>query len=160
MFLSTLSTEAYANHIVFFSPLNNSVDVRTDTQIKVTYNKPIIVKSLKKETIRLQTHKKHIKGEVSIEDNNTLVFAPLNLLPTEKYFVHVKPILLQGDKLDKPIGFFSRMMFNTCSFFYKDITKCPLYKHFSKKMFTTIVTRSFSYHFVVNAELPMLQSIT
>jgi hypothetical protein len=159
--LSIMSVGAYANHIISYYPEDKSIDLTADTQIRIVYDKAIQPSSIHKQTIILNGKKKgFIKGNTTMEGENTLLFTPFEKLKTTQYSVHVKPIFLQGDKLDKPIGFFSRMMFNTCSFFYKDITKCPLYKHFAKKMYPTIVTRPFSYDFVVNAELPILQTLT
>ncbi len=144
-------------NVTSLSPKKDATNVPADINIQITFDNPIVSSSLKKNTIKLKTDNKKIKGELSVKDSNTLIFSPNENLKTGKYSLHVKSIKLKNPKPIKPKTWFQKIIYKICSFFYSDVRECKLYNLFFGN--NDIKTQSIKYSFSVNDNIATIETL-
>ena len=108
--LCFLSLSVYANnHTTLLVPQKDATNVKSDVQIQITFNNPIVSSSLTSNTVQLGIDNKNIDGAISIKDKNTLVFIPNENLKTGIYSLHVKSLKLINPKPIKPKTWFQKL---------------------------------------------------
>ena len=159
IFLCVLSLSLNANnHTTLLIPQKNATNVKSDVQIQITFNNPIVSSSLTSNTIQLETDNKNIAGVISIKDKNTLLFIPNENLKTEIYSLHVKSLKLINPEPIKPKTWFQKIIFKICSLFYSDVKKCKLYNFLFGN--NDIITTSINYSFSVNDNIVFIKTLS
>ncbi|WP_324171315.1 Ig-like domain-containing protein [Sulfurimonas sp.] len=159
MFLCMLSLTLNANnHTTLLIPQKDATNVKSDVQIQITFNNPIIISSTNENTIKLTTGNKNLKGKLSIKDKNTLLFTPNENLKTGIYSLHVKSLKLKNPKPIKLNNWFQKFILKICSFFNRDVKKCKLYNFFFGN--NDIITTSINYSFSVNDNIVFIKFIS
>ena len=159
IFLCVLSLSLNANnHTTLLIPQKNATNVKSDVQIQITFNNPIVSSSLTSNTVQLGIDNKNIDGAISIKDKNTLLFIPNENLKTEIYSLHVKSLKLINPEPIKPKTWFQKIIFKICSLFYSDVKKCKLYNFLFGN--NDIITTSINYSFSVNDNIVFIKTLS
>ena len=157
--LCSLSLSVYANnHTTLLVPKKDATNVKSDVQIQITFNNPIVSSSLTSNTVQLGTDNKNIDGVISIKDKNTLLFTPNENLKIGIYSLHVKSLKLINPKPIKLNNWFKKFILKICSFFYSDVKKCKLYNFLFGN--NDIITTSINYSFSVNDNIVFIKFIS
>jgi len=158
LFASSATTQ---EHLVSLLPVEGADDVRTKSLVKVAFDREIIAPSVKKHTIELKPinpEGKKVSAKITIDEKSTLVFTPDELLKEGKYRVKINPVKLKADKDDYQLSsFMKKLLYWLCSWFYDDISECPLCKRFYKAP-SFIKTKTIKYNFSV-VDRPEILSI-
>lgn len=141
-------------HLVSVLPEVSALEVSSDSSIKVEFDLPIDVNSVKKHTISLKLKHKNIKGITTVENENTLLFTPDQPLDIGKYDVKVDKIKLLDFSNNNNHGF-KKYARKICSHFYDDIKKC-----FMCRYACNIKTRKINYSFNVDDAKSRVISLT
>ncbi len=121
------------------------LSLSTDDAIELTFDLPIVKKSIKNHTINLKnldTGKK-VKGKTSLKNISSLLFTPHKTLLEGKYRLRVKSLKLQDD-LEYKNNSIKKYLHKLCLFFYDDIRDCPLYRFISSSVKTKMIKYTFS----------------
>ena len=158
LFASNTTTQ---EHLVSLSPIQGADSVKPNSLVQVTFDREIIKRSVKNKTITLQPINpkgKKVSAKVTVSNGSTLLLTPDELLKEGEYRVKVNPIKLKADKDDYQLSsFMKKVLYWLCSWFYDDISECPLYKKFYKAP-SFIKTKAIQYTFSV-VDRPELLSI-
>ena len=121
------------------------LSLSTDKIIEVEFDLPIIKSSVRKNSIGLKSLDtgQEVKGVISFKTKNTLFFTPLNNLQKGEYKLRVKSLKLEGNSQDNYRGF-KKYLYKLCSFFYDDVSKCPLYGYI-----TSVKTKRIKHTFSI-----------
>ena len=148
-------------HLVSISPAENTEAVKPETLVQVTFDREIVESSVVDDTITLtpiNPEGEKVSTEISISDNSTLVCTPNELLQEGEYRVTVKPVVLQANKDDYQLSsWIEKLIYFLCSWFYDDISECPLYQQFFV-IPSLIKTELIEYSFTV-VDKPEILSI-
>lgn len=150
-------------HLVSMEPSPNSQDVSPTSTAIFVYDKVIIQKSVRKNTVKLKQvkpQKSNIKGTVTVQSDKSLAFMPLQPLKKGTYKIKVKPIKLQNEAqvAFKPKGLWQKFVVWICGFMYDDITKCPLCKYVCN-VDNYIKTKPIQYTFEVKDDAPKVTTL-
>ncbi len=156
LLLTTLSLFASEGttqkHLLSLSPAQEGDSARAKSLVKVTFDREIIKSSIKSKTITLKPINpkgKKVSANITVENKTTLLFTPDELLKDAEYRVKVNPIKLKAEKDDYQLSsFMKKLLYWLCSWFYDDISECPLYKKFYKAP-SSIKTKTIKYTFTV-----------
>ena len=148
-------------HLVSVSPIQGAQSVKPKSLVKVIFDREIIQRSVKNHTITLKPinpQGKKVSAKITMEEKSTLVLTPNELLKEGSYRVKVNPIKLKADKDDYQLSsFMKKLLYWLCSWFYDDISECPLYKKFYNTP-SFIKTKTIKYTFTV-VDRPEILSI-
>ena len=147
-------------HLVSVSPEALAIGVSADTTIEIVFDTAIVVKSVKKNTIKL----KNIKGTTTLVGESTLLFTADEALVSGEYEVNVKKVKLQntqsGNTELKPKTGYEKFIYWLCSLFYDNPADCPLCKKICGNSNDSIKTKKIKYSFTVDDASPKIETIT
>jgi len=150
--ISLFASNTTKEHLVSLSPAKGADSVKSKSLVKVAFDREIIKSSVNKHTITLQPINpkgKKVSAKVTVSNGSTLVLTPNELLKEGEYRVKVNPLKLKADKDDYQLSsFMKKLLYWLCSWFYDDISECPLYKKFYNTP-TYIKTKTIQYTFSV-----------
>ena len=156
--LFTLSLQAQnglsQKYLLSVSPQESAQEVTADTTVEIKFSLPIVTSSLKKNSITLKGKNKKISGVTTIKNSNTLLFTPNEELVTGEYKVKIKKIKLQDSSYENLKGY-KKFAHRLCSYFYDDISECPLCKYLCK-----VKSKKIQYTFSVDDTQPKVISLT
>ena len=140
-----------------YQPVPNESNISFNPIFKYKFTKAIDKSSINTYTVTLKQISpmvKVIKGDISIKDNNTLIFKTVQLLDKGEYKIRVKPIdLLVNNSIEiKPKGWFKRFLAWLCSIFYDNVNKCPLCKKCVVK--NVVKSEIIEYNFKIDSSIP------
>lgn len=165
LFLSTVilwgKTGLNQSHMVSISPDPDSSEVVPTVSFAFTFDRPINKDSIDQSTVHLQHNQQKIKGNVSIREDNTLLFSPAQPLQKGAYEINVTPLkLLKEDRPEvKPANTLQEIIFWLCSLLYDDVSECPLCS-FACDLDDTITTQPVRYTFEVKEDAPKIISLS
>jgi len=147
-------------HLVSVSPEALAIGVSADTTIEIVFDTAIVVKSVKKNTIKLN----NIKGTTTLVGESTLLFTADEALVSGEYEVNVKKVKLQntqsGNTELKPKTGYEKFIYWLCSLFYDNPADCPLCKKICGNSNDSIKTKKIKYSFTVDDASPKIETIT
>ncbi len=151
-------------HLVNVVPSPNSDNVPPNATFSFTFDSTIVENSIKPHTVTLKQKEpgKHkIKGNVSVTDENTLIFSPQQQLGKGIYKIKVKPLKLRDENTPsiEPKGKWQKFIAWFCGLFYDDISNCPLCKYVCNIQNNT-KTKPIHYQFEVKDDAPKVTSIS
>ena len=146
-------------HLVSVSPEALAIGVSADTTIEIVFDTAIVVKSVKKNTIKLN----NIKGTTTLVGESTLLFTADEALESGEYEVKVKKVKLQttqdGNAELKPKNGFQKFIYWLCSIFYDNPADCPMCKKICGNSSDSIKTKKIKYSFTVDDDSPKIETI-
>ena len=151
-------------HLVSTNPSPNDGNVPPNTTLSFTFDSTIVENSIKPHTVTLKQkepsqHK--IKGNLSITDENTLIFAPQQQLEKGVYKIKVKSLKLKDPDTNeiKPKTKWQKFIAWLCGLVYDDINDCPLCQYVCDLQKHT-KTKVIKYMFEVKDDAPKVTSIS
>jgi len=151
-------------HLVSTTPSPNDDNVPPNTTLSFTFDSTIVENSIKPHTITLkqkEPSKQKIKGNISVVNKNTLIFAPQQQLEKGVYDVKVKSLKLKDPDTNeiKPKTKWQKFIAWLCGLVYDDINDCPLCQYVCNIQ-NNIKTKPINYKFKVKNDAPKVLSIT
>jgi len=151
-------------HLVSTTPSPNDDNVPPNTTLSFTFDSTIVENSIKPHTITLkqkELSKNKIKGNISVVNENTLVFSPQQQLEKGTYEVKVKPLKLQDKDAPsiEPKTKWKKFITWLCGLVYDDINDCPLCQYVCDIQKHT-KTKAIKYMFEVKDDAPKVTSIS
>lgn len=150
-------------HLVSVSPETSASAVSADTAIEIVFDRPVVAKSLKKQTIKLKnkTTKEKVEGTTALVGESTLVFTPSEPLVTGKHKVVVKQVKLQKSATQQkcePSTRFEKFVYWFCSRLYDEPSECGWCQYVCQNS-DTIKTKNIKYMFTVDDDTPQVETI-
>ena len=131
LFASNATTQ---EHLASLSPTENAESVKPKSKVEVTFDREIVESSIENDTITLipiNPQGEKVNANVIISDKSTLVLTPNELLQEGEYRVKINPVALKANEDDYELSsWVEKLIYWLCSFFYDDISECPLYQQF------------------------------
>ena len=151
-------------HLVNVVPSPNSDNVPPNATFSFTFDSTIVEDSIKPHTVTLKQKEpgKHkIKGNVSVTDENILIFAPQQQLEKGIYKIKVKPLKLRDANAPsiEPKTKWQKFIAWLCGLVYDDINDCPLCQYICNLQKHT-KTKAIKYKFEVKEDAPKVTSIS
>ncbi len=151
-------------HLMSTIPSPNDNNVPPNTTLSFTFNSTIVENSIKPHTVTLKQNEpsKHkIKGNISVVNENTLVFSPQQQLEKGVYAVKVKPLKLRDGNTPsiEPKTKWQKIIARLCGLVYDDINDCPLCQYVCNVQ-NNIKTKPIKYKFEVKDDAPKVTAIS
>ncbi|MDQ7047574.1 MAG: Ig-like domain-containing protein [Sulfurovum sp.] len=151
-------------HLLSTVPSLNDNNVPPNTTLSFTFDSSIMETSIKPRTIVLKQkapNRHKIKGNVSIVNENTLIFAPQQQLEKGEYVIKVKPLKLKKENTPEiePKTKWQKFIAWLCGLVYDDITDCPLCQYVCDIQKHS-KTKAIQYTFEVKEDAPTLTQLT
>jgi hypothetical protein len=151
-------------HLISTIPSPNDVNVPPNTTLSFTFDSTIFEKSIKPHIITLKQKEpgKHkIKGNISVVNKNTLIFAPQQQLEKGVYAVKIKPLKLRDENTPsiEHKTKWQKLIVSLCGLVYDDINDCPLCQYVCGLQ-KHIQTKTIKYQFEVKNDAPRVTSIS
>ena len=151
-------------HLANTIPSPNDDNVPPNTILSFTFNCTIVENSIKPHTVtlKLKEPSKHkIKGNISVVNENTLIFAPQQQLEKGVYDIKVKSLKLKKENAPEiePKGKWQKFIAWLCGLVYDDISNCPLCQYVCNIQ-NNIKTKPINYKFEVKEDAPKVTSIS
>ncbi len=148
-------------HILSLTPLPLAQNISADTSVEIEFDSPIIIDSIRKNSITLKREQKHkdnrdIEGITTIKNSTTLLFRPNENLKSGTYKVKVKKIKLRNEANKKIYKDKDATLYKVCNYLCDDIDDCILPKCGKK----AIKTKKIKYTFSVDENIPQVVSLT
>lgn len=144
-------------------PTPDNANVPPNITLSFTFDSTIVEKSINSHTIILkqrESGKHKIQGNVSVTDENTLVFSPRQQLEKAIYDIKVKPLKLKNPETHEihPKTNWQKFIAWLCGLVYDDIRNCPLCQYVCN-IPNNITTKPIHFNFEVKDDAPKVISL-
>lgn len=151
-------------HLVSTTPNPNDDNVPPNATLTFTFDSAIVENSIKPHTVTLkqkEPSKHKIKGNISVVNENTLIFAPQQQLEKGVYAVKIKSLKLRNENTPsiEPKTKWQKFIAWLCGLMYDDINDCPLCQYVCDIQKHT-KTKVIKYMFEVKEDAPKVTSIS
>ena len=151
-------------HLLNTIPSPDNDNVPPNTTLSFTFDSAIVENAIKPHTVTLkqkEPNKHKIKGNISVINENTLIFAPQQQLEKGVYQIKVKPLKLKKENTPsvEPKTKWQKFIAWLCGLMYDDINDCPLCQYVCNVQ-NNIKTKPIHYQFEVKEDASKVTSIS